>query len=278
MKKLINREQVAGMNIHYRYHSLDYFLDCQQELGFKTIELWGGAPHFYMDAVSYEDVKTVKKKIADRGLEVVCFTPENCMYQYQFAAQTPILYEKSKAYFENGLKVAAELGCKMMQCNSGWGYWNEDISEAWKRSKEMISHLLDEAAKLGLVIVMESLRPQESKIVTTLEETKRMFDEINRPNLKILIDTTAMSVAGETLEDWFKVFGDDIYHTHFIDSNPYGHLVWGQGNRDLGLYLETLDKYGYKGCLGQELTVGDYLFDPRAIDEQNIKAFEKYMR
>ena len=44
--KLINREQIAGMNIHYLFYSLDYFLDKQAELGFKTIELWGGAPHF----------------------------------------------------------------------------------------------------------------------------------------------------------------------------------------------------------------------------------------
>ena len=40
--KLINREQIAGMNIHYLFYSLDYFLDKQAELGFKTIELWGG--------------------------------------------------------------------------------------------------------------------------------------------------------------------------------------------------------------------------------------------
>lgn len=36
----LRREQLAGMGIHYMYHSLDYFLECQQELGFKTIEMW----------------------------------------------------------------------------------------------------------------------------------------------------------------------------------------------------------------------------------------------
>ena len=38
----LRREQLAGMGIHYMYHSFDYFLDCQQELGFKTIEMWCG--------------------------------------------------------------------------------------------------------------------------------------------------------------------------------------------------------------------------------------------
>lgn len=43
----INRDRIAGMNIHYLYYSLPYFLDAQQKLGVKTIELWAGAPHFF---------------------------------------------------------------------------------------------------------------------------------------------------------------------------------------------------------------------------------------
>lgn len=276
MDKMIRREQVAGMNLHYRFYSLDYFLDTQKELGFKSIELWAGAPHFYLDSMGYEDVKEVKRKIRERGLNVVCLTPENCIYQYQFAAQTPILFEKSYQYFVNGLHAAAELGCKFMQCNSGWGYRNEDREEAWKRSREMLSHLAEKAGELGMHLVMESLRPQETQLVVTLADTKRMFDEINSPNLKILIDTTAMSVSGETLDDWFEVFGKDIWHMHFIDSNPMGHLAWGHGDRDLKGYLEALRRHNYHGCLGQELTVADYFDDPKSVDAGNMAELEKY--
>jgi protein FrlC len=38
----IARFQVAGMNIHYLYYSLDYFLDSQVAAGIRSIELWGG--------------------------------------------------------------------------------------------------------------------------------------------------------------------------------------------------------------------------------------------
>lgn len=37
----INRDRIAGMNIHYLYYSLPYFLDAQQKLGVKTIEFMG---------------------------------------------------------------------------------------------------------------------------------------------------------------------------------------------------------------------------------------------
>lgn len=278
MEKLINREQIAGMNIHYLFYSLDYFLDIQKEVGIKTIELWGGAPHFYLDTMGYEDCKVVRKKIEDRGLQVKVLTPENTTYQYQMAAQTPELFEKSFQYFANGLRAASELGCPIMQTNSGWGYWNEDREEAWKRSREMLSRLAEEAKKYDIKLAMESLRPQESQLVTTLKDAKRMFDEVNHPNLKILIDTTAMSVAGETIDDWFDVFGDNIIHTHFIDSNPYGHLAWGLGNRSLKEYLEALQRHNYTGLLGQELTDADYFDDPAAIDRKNMQAYEPFIR
>ena len=131
---------------------------------------------------------------------------------------------------------------------------------------------------LGICLAMESLRPQESQLVVTLKDAKRMYDEVNSPNLKILIDTTAMSVQGETIDDWFDVFGDEVIHTHFIDSNPYGHLAWGFGNRSLQEYLEALNRHNYQGCLGQELTEFDYYENPGEIDRKNMAAFEPFIR
>ena len=278
MTKYINRNQIAGMNIHYLYYSLDDFLDAQKEAGFETIELWAGAPHFYLSPEGYEDVSAVKEKIEARGLKVGVFTPENCTYQYQVAAQTPILFEKSYQYFRNAIQVAKELGCPIMQINSGWGYWNEDREAAWARSREMLTRLAKDAQEAGIYLAMESLRPAESQLITTLADTKRMFDEVNHPNLKILIDTTAMSVAGESIDEWFEVFGDNIIHTHFIDSKPEGHLIWGDGDRDLESYLQALERHGYKGLLGQEITDFSYFEDPKSHDIRNMKAFEPFIR
>lgn len=96
----INRDRIAGMNIHYLYYSLPYFLDAQQKLGVKTIELWAGAPHFFLDSMSYSDCTRVRHEVESRGMQVKILTPENCTYQYQFAAQEPELYEKSFAYLQ----------------------------------------------------------------------------------------------------------------------------------------------------------------------------------
>jgi fructoselysine 3-epimerase len=273
----IRREQVAGMNIHYLNYSLDYFLDAQQRNGFKTIELWCAAPHFWLDHMTYSNTKVIYKKIKDHGLTVQILTPENCTYPYQVAAKEPEHIKRSFGYFSNGIHAAAELECKFMEINSGWGNWDEDKNEAWKRSCEMLTRLSDVARQDGIILVMESLRPEESQLVINIESTKRMFNEVNSPNLKVMIDTCAMSVAGETLEDWFKAFGDNIQHMHFIDGEPYGHLIWGDGKHHLGKFIQTLNDYNYEGYLGQEITDGRYYENPAKHDLRNMRNFERYI-
>lgn len=273
----ILREQIAGMNIHYVNYSLDYFLDTQQKLGFQTIELWCGAPHVGIDHLRYYEAKSLKKKIAARGLRVCVITPENCLYPYQVGAKEREHRERSFEYFKNGILLAEELEVPMMEINSGWGYRNEPREEAWNRSQDMLSRLAQTAKAHGVTLVMESLRPEESQIVTTLADTKRMIEAVGSPALKPMADLCAVSVAGETLSDWFQTFGKDLRHMHFIDGEPSGHLVWGDGCHHLGKEIAILNQYDYSGCLGQELTEGRYFDDPAAADFRNMKNFERYI-
>ncbi|MFR6163697.1 MAG: hypothetical protein ACLUJR_12340 [Mediterraneibacter gnavus] len=144
----INRDRIAGMNIHYLYYSLPYFLDAQQKLGVKTIELWAGAPHFFGQYVLLGLYKSTALEVESRGMQVKILTPENCTYQYQFAAcGSRSFMKKALHILPIALKAGEELGIETMAINSGWGYWNEDREEAWKRSREMLSRLADEAAK-----------------------------------------------------------------------------------------------------------------------------------
>lgn len=40
--KLASIDRISVLNIHYINYSLDYFLDCQQALGVKNVELLAG--------------------------------------------------------------------------------------------------------------------------------------------------------------------------------------------------------------------------------------------
>lgn len=81
----ILRSQLVNMNQHYRRFSLDYFLDCQQRLGIRQIELWCGASHFWLDHEGTGDVPALKQKLLDHDVRVVSVTAPSIAYQYQLS-------------------------------------------------------------------------------------------------------------------------------------------------------------------------------------------------
>lgn len=272
----IDREQIAVMNMHYKRFSLDYFLDSQQRLGVHNIELWCGASHFWLDAKGHEETAPLKKKLKERDLKVVSLTSPSCAYQYQYAAQEE-LWEKSYGYFLNGLHTAAELGAQYMTVNSGWGYLDEPDERMWDRSARMLRKLAEKAAEYGLICVLESMRADETNIVNSIETTKKMFDLVRHSNFKIMIDTIASGDAGETLEEWFETFGEDLVHLHFLDGDPYVHNIWGDGNTSLEKQLEVLNKYNFKGYLVQEIADEKYFSDPFRADRRNLRVLNRFV-
>lgn len=272
----LKRSQIAGMNCHYIRYSLKYFLEQQAKLGIESVALWGGAPHIRLDQRGHSDSKKIRRLAKDLGIHFTCFTAASCTYHYQYCASGED-YARSRAYFIQGLQMAHELEIPYMAMNSGWGFWNEEREEAWKRSREMLWEVACEAEKLGITLTMESLRRAESQLVYRLEDAVRMEREVNHPNLKIMIDTTAMAVAGENMKSWFDMFGSKICNLHFVDGTPYGHLAWGDGNRDLAQYMNCLKENHYKGQLGLELTDSRYLMHPEEADRRCLKALEPYI-
>lgn len=128
-----------------------------------------------------------------------------------------------------------------------------------------------------MYIACESLRPQESLIGETLGKVKTLFDMVNHPRFKAMVDLTAMAVSGESIQEWFDVFGtENIIHAHFVDGNPYGHLVWGEGNRNLQKDLEVMLANGYQGVYSQELTDASYFADPYDVDKRNVWSLFQY--
>ena len=275
--KLIDISRISVLSLHYNNYTLDYFLDCQAKLGIKNVELLSAHQGLWMDEYGYQEPAPIRRKLEDRGLSCPVFTPENCAYGYQFAAKEPEAIDRTFRYFANGIRFGAELGAKILEANSGWGYWNEPEEEGFKRSAEMHSRLAEVAKEYGMTIACESLRPQETRIGYRIDQIKRLFDTVNHPNFKVMIDLTAMCVQGETVQRWFDTFGaENIIHSHFQDCDPYGHYVWGDGKQNLHDMLCAFLDNGYTGLFSQELTDGSYFEDPFYHDQRNMRNLRMY--
>ena len=250
---MLDRIQIVGANYHYVRYSLDYFINSMQRFGLTRIEFYAAEPHMYVDDYTPAMAQAVRRKLSAAGISVACFTPEQCNYPINIAAEDELIRLRSIRYYERTIELAAAMESPLIQIVGGRGLYDGNQKSAWGRSAEALAHFADIAAGYGLTMVLEASNWVTSTVINTTEDIIKMLDELGRPNLKGMIDTNALYDAGEEFERAVQLLGDRLCHVHFMDARPDAHeLVPGEGVLPMDEYIKTLAKYGYKGSLTPE--------------------------
>ncbi len=275
----MRRRQIAGMNQNYRQYSYRYFLESMNLAGYQSVELWLGAPHVWVDSGGWNQAREIARETRRAGLEIVSVTtPSGGAFQYQYAAQEPFQRKRSIAYFQNGVHMTAELGAPVMTVNSGWGYWTDREEEAFAKSVEILGAVCRAAEEDGVTIALESLTKKESLIGCRIDQVERLVRTVGSPALKVMVDLDACWYSGETAQQWFDRFGEDLVHYHFQDGDRTrpsdGHYIWGSGEFCLEKEVMCLEQNGYAGILTQEICGST---DPRADEIRNMQVLEAFL-
>lgn len=268
----ITREQIAVMNIQYKYHPFTKFLNDAVKYQVKNIEIWGAAPHIHLEDLTYMDIRRIKREIDLRKLKVVCYTPEQCVYPINIAADNRDERRRSLKFFENHLRSASELGADKMLVTSGWGYFDgSNQKDAWKYAAEGLFDLAECGTHHNIKIALEVLRKDESNLVNDLNSLTEMLNELNHDQIGGVLDTCPMNLAGESPQNYLEALGEKIIHVHFIDGAPQGHLAWGDGILNMEQYLQELSNGGYQGYLSLEITDSRYYMEPEKSIQKSIE-------
>lgn len=273
MKKL-KRSQFVGMNQHYKRFRYEEYLESMVRCEIESLEMWCGAPHFMLDSEHYSNPQKYLQLANEYGLKYVSLCAPSMMWQYHYGIPGKERERKAVGYYCNGVRAAAELGCKVMSVNAGWGYWDEDPEESVKRSVDMVSQVADIAQELGIVLALETLQPMEANIVLTLQQASDYWHMIDHPAVKLMTDVVAVSVAGESVAQWFDAFGSNLVHCHLIDGSPSGHKVQGDGELPLASILRTFEENDYTGYLTMELMES---IDPFNAEKRNISVINRFL-
>lgn len=277
MKPTIHLDQIAAMNWHYRQYSFDYFLDAVERIGYSSVAVWAGPPHFHIDCESYQSVRELKHKLDSHHLKCVCFTAAAGQQMYQFGVYGKKHADDAVAYFTNGARIASDLGVKILTASSGNGFFSERRKDCWERTVDTLVRTADACREYGVTLALESLRPPETRTGVTLADVRNLINAVSRDNLKPMLDTTAMAVNGETIWEWFKMFNGDIATMHFVDAAPQGHLAWGDGVLPLEDMLRCMNQYNYTGALCLEITHEKYFMQPEAASRQSFEVLSRYL-
>ncbi|QUL53880.1 TIM barrel protein [Paenibacillus tritici] len=273
---MIQLDQIATANFHYKRYSLNYFLDSSARLGFKNIELWASGPHFHLDYYTPQNVRDLKHSIKDRGLKVICLTPEQSVYPISISHPDPVYRKASVEFFCRHIETAVQLDCNQMLVTTGLAYLDAEESDMWNWCRESLEQICRTAEKEGVILPLEAFTSYSTHVFNSAGHIAQMIREVGSPNLKGLADTDVMAVTGkDTIHDFIRELGDNMTYVHFVDGNPGGHLVPGEGKLPMGEALQALSDCGYKGYLGLELLDRRYVLDPEQAVRNSLAWFEQ---
>lgn len=275
---MLTPSKFASMNILYSHYSLERFLNDSEKLGYNNIELWGAVPHYSYD---YPDQKKqcddIKSRIKKHNLNLICFTPEQCIYPFNIASGDNWVREQSIKYFSRCIEDTILLDCNMMLITPGFGNLDENRDDAWKRSVESMGTLLKKAEDEGVKLAYEILLPSESNLVTDLKSLVDMMRNFDSPNMVCCVDTVPMTFADQSLNEYFDELGSKIQHIHLNDGTPTGHMAIGDGTQDINGHIDALKKHNYNGFVTFETCDDSYIFEPDKAFEKNLNAINEIL-
>ena len=111
-------------------------------------------------------------------------------------------------------------------------------------------------------MTLEQLQPYESNLVVTKEDMRYVLEEVSSPNLRVCVDLVAMDVQGETLEEYFDLFGDRIEWIHYSDSHHEELGTGSYGQERLRHWIDVLEEHDFENGIDLEVNDSIYWEDP----------------
>lgn len=152
-----------------------------------------------------------------------------------------------------------------------YSYWpaqctpETDKAADTDRSVARMQRLADLAADHGITLCMEALNRFEGYMINTADECLAYVRAVNRPNVKVMLDTFHMNIEEDSLTDAIRKSGPLLGHFHVGEANrrcpgPNGRFDWaaiGQALRSIGyaggVVMEPFVRMG--GQVGRDVSL-----------------------
>lgn len=178
-----------------------------------------------------------------------------------------------------------------------YSYWPVDYSKPfdkrkdWDNAVKNIRHMANVAADHGVTLCMETLNRFEGYLINTSAECRRFVEEVDHPNVGIMLDTFHMNIEEDSFYGAIQTAGSLLKHVHIGEANRRvpgkGRLPW----KEIGAALNAISYDGacvmepfvmQGGTIGSQIRVWHELeadTSQAALDEdaRRSAAFMRYM-
>jgi len=271
--------QLIGADFCFQHYPFERVARVLRDFGMREIELWGCAQHLDLFHATDARVDQIRRVLHRHGIRTWCFKPEQVLYPINIASGDDDLRRDSIARFCRAADICAALGARYLFLTSGRGYETEAPESAWNRAVDSLRRIAEHAARNGVRCLLEPLQRVETNILLNAAGLRRMLDEIGADNMDVVLDSVAMATAGDTVADYFRLFGSRVAHVQLVDGTPTGHLAWGDDNLPLSSYVSELAENRYAGKITFEpFGNGSYALNPVETWRRCLAGIEPYLQ
>ena len=248
---MLSPDTILGSNGFYSHWTLPAFLTAQQEMGVRRIAFHHVPAHLWLD--HYRCVGAVDVFLPGR-------------YHYSLFASAGTRQDLcTREYLRRCMDVASSLGCTTV-CLQPDGALIDDQNSLSSLCRQL-SALCDDAVQYGVTLCLQTVTPEDSAILHTLPQLLTVLDAV--PELAAALDTVPVSLAGESIPQWFDKLGQRIRFVRFQDGRGCYGRIWGQGVFPSQDYAHQLLHSGYTGLVSINGLSTRYQEDPAAADRRN---------
>lgn len=241
---------------HFKEEPMERGIERLRRYGYDGVEIRGEP--------ETTDVKKIKGYVQQHGISVSsisCQFPKGS--RRDLISPEPETHRAAADYFRCLIDMACELDAGVVIFNPSAGFKVEPKAspqEEWKWAVERIRECAEYAARASdsLKLVIEPWNGYETYLINRLDEALKLKQAVGMDNIGVMADFFHMNIEESSMEEAMRRCGEDLMHTHVVDSN---RATPGKGHLNFRSLLRVLKEIGYD----RYLAMGDSALKPEAI-------------
>lgn len=240
--------------IYYAYWEQEWganyipYIEKVAKLGCDCLEI-GCAP---INGYSIEHLKELRRCAEQNGIFLTAgYGPKPTE---NLGSADPAVRKNAEAFFTELLKRLAILDIHVVG-GGLYSYWPVDYTKPidkqgdWARSVEGVRKMARVAADNGIDYCLEVLNRFEGYLLNTCEEAVAFVEQVDHPNVKVMLDTFHMNIEEDSFGAAIRRAGSLLGHFHTGECN---RRVPGRGRIPWREVADALQDIRYDGCVVME--------------------------
>ena len=245
------------------YGDYIYYIEKAARLGFDILEI---AAH---QLLKYSEAELMEIKACAEKNGITLTAGIGPTKEQNLSSPDPAIRAYGMKFFTELFKYLQKLDIHTVG-GALYSYWPIDYTKPvdkagdWVRGVASIRELADIAAGYGITLCMEVLNRFETYLMNTAAEGVAFVKEVDRPNVKVMLDTFHMNIEEDSIGQAIRTAGSYLGHLHTGECNRrvpgQGRMPWreiGEALREInyqgGIVMEPFVRMG--GTVGSEIKV-----------------------